>query len=255
MASFTPVRDTANKIIDLAPRDEHQPTGFASLLADTMAAVGATPAPAPEQDAPREATRTPAPWRLSRAELAALVACLVLGLALIALLNERTSLQEGPRPTYQPTAAAPGMAVSVPTSAPTAPSTAAPVIVVAWAAPEGLVLGPIPLPLTATARFEDDWLGVPWQGGTVWIRRSDWPSASLDTLPNLAPPTAAPAPLVVYVPMPQDGTGTTTPAQDASVAPRSRPTPLGCWQGPPMVLRPGQHACWRGVPFVLPVQP
>jgi hypothetical protein len=33
--------------------------------------------------------------------------------------------------------------------------------------------------LTATARFDSDWIGVAWQNGTVWVRHADWPSAPI----------------------------------------------------------------------------
>jgi hypothetical protein len=224
--------------------------------------------------APAEAPTTPSarPWRPGRLELAGIAGGLLLALALIVLIVQLTPVREVQH-AASTVAVVPTVRAAVPTSAPTVRPVASAVMVVAWAAPDGQVLGPIPQPLTATARFDDDWLGVPWQGGTVWVRRADWPNPPLAKLPNLAPPTPIPAPLVVYVAAtappptrivyekpsdkegPHEGANKITPAQQPIVAPTSAPTPLGCWQGPPTVLRPGQQPCWRGVPYVLPDQP
>jgi hypothetical protein len=98
-------------------------------------------------------------------------------------------------------------------------------MVVGWAAPDGAVLGLVPLPNAATARFGDDWLGFPWQGGMVWIRRSDWPTAPIAGLLDLTPPT--PAPVVVWQPpaAPAAQSATHASARDA------RRTPAAADQG------------------------
>lgn len=225
MANLTPIRDVAGDIIGLAPAGQ-QPTGFAALLAETMAATGATPAAVePEQE---EATH--APRSIGRLELAGLVCGLLLAAVLIVLINHLMPAQEPPRAPALPTAAAaPGVVGNQPTSAPTPSPTAATVMVVGWAAPDGAVLGPVPLPVAATARFGDEWLGFPWNGGIVWIRRSDWPSAPLAGLPDLTPPT--PAPIVVW--QPPAAVEQVAPTRSAYEMPADRrppPTRVAPWQ-------------------------
>jgi hypothetical protein len=95
-------------------------------------------------------------------------------------------------------------------------------MVVGWAAPDGAVLGPVPLPAAATARFGDDWLGFPWQGGMVWIRRANWPSTPVAGLPDLTPPT--PAPIVVWQPPAEPAAQSTAPTP-AHEMPANRPAP------------------------------
>jgi hypothetical protein len=72
----------------------------------------------------------------------------------------------------------------------------APRYVVAFAAPGGDVLGPIPEPAAGTimARYGDAWLATSWEGSTVWIRAADVGMQIAD----LAPP---PAPQVVVQPV------------------------------------------------------
>jgi len=222
MANLTPIRDAAGDIIDLVPAG--QSTGFAALLAETMAATGAAPA-AVERPQEEETQR---PRTFGRREIAGIVCGLVVALALIALINWAMPAQEAPRAPALPTAAAPGVVGSQPTPAPTASPTAAQVMVVGFAAPDGVVLGPVPLPAAATARYGDDWLGFPWAGGVVWVRRSDWPTAPLAGLPDLTPPT--PAPIVVWEP-PAQAAGQAAPATPAHEMPSNR-------SGPPTATPP-----------------
>jgi hypothetical protein len=223
---------------------------FGTLLRETMAAVGANSAPAAPAPAQAHEEQKPPRVRFGRLELAGLVGGLLLALALIGLIN-----RIAPPAASNHTAATQVSTAPAVTQAPTAtipPSpTSGPVMIVAWAAPDGLVLGPIPMPLTATARFDDDWIGVAWQNGTVWVRRADWPSAPLAALPNLAPPTPTLSALSVVAPIEQER----APSAPAVHQPSLEPTPLACWAGPPAPIQPGQTHCWRGVPFVVPAQP
>jgi len=74
-----------------------------------------------------------------------------------------------------------------------------PATITAYAAPDGVALGPIPAdsPLAYRHSEHAGWGGVRWQGKVVWVK-GDAPSA----LPDLAPPTPAPTVERVYVPVP-----------------------------------------------------
>lgn len=129
MANLTPIRDAAGDIIGLAPSGQHQPTGFAALLAETMAATGATVAAV----GPEQAEEPPSRHSIGRFELAGIVCGLVVALVLIALINSLMPAQEAPRapaqPTttqQQPTIAAPAVAAPVAPTATPAPTTATP---------------------------------------------------------------------------------------------------------------------------------
>ena len=117
-----------------ADRDERgrlRAPGFAALLAETMAATGA--APAPEEKAP---PRRP----IGRLEIAGIVAGLVVATALIVLVNRVVPAQDAPRPTAAPAQAPPTVAAPVvipvvtplPTEAPPTPEppTQTPAVVV-----------------------------------------------------------------------------------------------------------------------------
>lgn len=141
MPSFTPIRDAANKIVDLSPRDQHQPTGFAALLAETMEATGAAPAPAPA--APAEEPR--APRSFGRIELAGVVIGLVIALALFAVFNWLVPAQEAPRAPVRPTVAT--------TAAPTAAAPAAVATTAPTATPEPATDTPEPPTQTAVVVY------------------------------------------------------------------------------------------------------
>jgi hypothetical protein len=66
--------------------------------------------------------------------------------------------------------------------------------VVAFAAPDGDILGPIPAPPASAvlARYGSAWVLVPWESGQVWLRAAD---VGLPDVADLAPP----APAVVYI--------------------------------------------------------
>lgn len=157
----------------------------------------ATPAPAPAPPAPAIA---PQLGRHTYVQLygALAIIAVFLGVAIYAFWPKATAPTTTPRSA--PTTAATHAAAIIPALTPLPTATASAVMVVGWAAPDGAVLGPVPLPPAATARFGDDWLGFPWQGGMVWIRRADWPTAPIAGLPDLTPPT--PAPIVVWQPAP-----------------------------------------------------
>jgi hypothetical protein len=79
---------------------------------------------------------------------------------------------------------------------------AAPATVQAFAAPDGVALGPIPASAPIAYRYGDStWGGVRWQGRIVWIRADHTPP---DRYPDLAPPTPAPTVAIVYVAPPCD---------------------------------------------------
>jgi hypothetical protein len=132
--------------------------------------------------------------QLSRRQLVGSGAVVVLlALALFALSQQAapaTSVIVRPAAPV-PTVARPTASISTPTIAPAAP------MVVAFAEPDGAVLGPILLPTAAVARFGSDWVEVTWQGGRVWVRLSDAPGLEIARLPDLQPPTSAP---VVVIP-------------------------------------------------------
>jgi hypothetical protein len=99
MANLTPIRDDAGNIVGLGPR--RPVAGFATLLDDTMTAVGATPAHEEEEEARP-------PRSFGRLELAGIVYGLILAGALIVLVNRVVPAQEVPptiiaTPTVQPT--------------------------------------------------------------------------------------------------------------------------------------------------------
>jgi hypothetical protein len=104
-------------------------------------------------------------------------------------------------------------AVVVPTAVPPAAQVAyqQPIrYVTAWAAPDGVVLGPIPWSSDSPilGRWAETWLMTSWEGGNVWVRAADLGAS----LANLAPAPAAPAPQVIYQVVNQ-------PAQPAPQAP------------------------------------
>lgn len=109
-------------------------------------------------------------------------ATLILIAALIALLGQPQATP-APRPTIAPS----------PSPLSTA---AAPRQVTAYAAPNGVTLGPIPADAAPVARYGDGWLQVPHDGAAVWIRAEGDVDMSL---PDRMEPTAAPAPVAPIV--------------------------------------------------------
>lgn len=101
-------------------------------------------------------------------------------------------------------APAPAAPTAVPTTAPIQPSTVPTVAqptLLAYAAPDGVVLGKIEAgrAYTPTARLGMEWTQIRAEGsGLVWIHEA--PDL---TLPNLATPTAQPHPVVVSQPIQQ----------------------------------------------------
>lgn len=89
--------------------------------------------------------------------------------------------------------------------------------VVAFAAPNGDVLGPIVAPpLDAiTGRWGDTWLSTTHDGATVWIRVADLGT----NLANLAPAAPVPAPQVVYVASQPQSPVEAVPTPAAAAAP------------------------------------
>jgi hypothetical protein len=254
MPAYEPIRDQFKQIVGMRRRRAQEAESqFGTLLRETMTAVGANSAPAAPAPPQAPEEQEPPRVRFGHLELAGLVCGLVLALALIALVNRIAPPAPSDRMAVSPVPTAPAVTWAPPTATiPSSPTSGA-VMIVAWAAPDGLVLGPIPMPLTATARFDDDWVGVAWQNGMVWVRRADWPSAPIATLPNLAPPTPAPtlSARSVVAPIERE----LAPSAPAVYQPSLEPTPLPCWAGPPAPIQPGQIQCWRGVPFVVPAQP
>jgi hypothetical protein len=202
MASFQPVRDATGGIVGLRPRDDDEPTMFGQLLAETLQAVGAAE---PTGEAETRPVRS-----MSVRQYAAVASLLLLtALAMGSLMGQPTAHP----PTVAPTARQlPATAVPV-VIHPQAQPTPGPVAVVAWAAPDGAVLGPIVAPARPLARYGAAWLQVAWQGGKVWIRARDLPgldAAALASLPDLTPPTALP---VVAMPAAADSAATIAPTE------------------------------------------
>ena len=252
MPAYEPIRDQFKQIVGMRLRHAQEAESqFGTLLRETMMAVGAnSTAAAPALVQAPEESESPR-VRFGRLELAGLVGGLVLTLALIVLINRIAPAAPSSRGMETHVLASPAVTRAPPTATiPPSPTSGA-VMVVAWAVPDGLVLGPIPMPLTATARFDDDWIGVAWQNGTVWVRRADWPSAPIAALPNLAPPTPTLSALSVVAPIEREEAASAPAVHQPSL----EPTPLACWAGPPAPIQPGQTQCWRGVPFVVPAQP
>jgi hypothetical protein len=224
MASFQPVRDAAGGIVGLRPRDDEQPTMFGALLAETLAAVGVETASAPE------GRNTPA-RAVSGRQYAAIGAILLLmALAMGSLTGQSAAHPPALAPTDRQPPATAAPVVVHPQIAPTP----GPVAVVAWAAPDGAVLGPIVAPAHPLARYGDAWLQVAWQNGKVWVRARDLPgidAAALASLPDLAPPTALPAVAMpaaadsAATPVPTEGHNHERPALDRSPA----ATPVMRW--------------------------
>jgi hypothetical protein len=188
MASFQPIRDAAGGIVGLRPRDDNEPTVFGALLAETMAAVGAAE-PSPEGE-------TRAPRSMSIRQLAATGAILLLtALVMGALMGQPAAKAPAFLPTTAPLATA--VPAVVQARAPMSLPTVAPVReIVAWAAPDGAVLGPVSAGSRPLARYGDAWVQVAHEGGAVWVRASDLPldASQLPALPDLRPaPTALPA--------------------------------------------------------------
>ena len=95
-------------------------------------------------------------------------------------------------------------------------------MVVAFAAPGGDVLGPIPEPPPGaiTARWGDSWLATTWEANTVWVRAADLGM----NLANVAPAPQV-QPQVIYqpvyaVPTPTEQRYAVTNEQPAAPAPQ-----------------------------------
>ena len=112
--------------------------------------------------------------------------------------------------------------------------------VVAYAAPNGNVLGPIEADraYTIIARYGNDWLQADVAGsGQVWLRSAELGTVTIaaDLSDLQPPPTAAVVYVVQEVPPP---TGM-TPVAHASASPREGEQPTPIREKPTLVLRPG----------------
>ncbi len=60
---------------------------------------------------------------------------------------------------------------------------------IAFASPDGAVLGPIPEPAASAllGRWGDGWVATSWEGATVWIRAADLHLSLADLAPEVAP--------------------------------------------------------------------
>jgi len=195
--------------------------------------------------------------------IAGIVGGLVLAVALIALANQFGGA--GRRsPAAPPTTAGPaGVSLAPPTEA--AAPTERPAQVEAYAAPQGVELGPID-PATPTYRHSDypGWAGIERRKGEiVWVKADP---GQIEGLLDLAEPTPAPTPKIIYVEPPCDPatnpryvaqldvaldgrplgqvTGRSCDSQAAAQADAetqaaqmraSAPTPCPTWAGPPFV--------------------
>lgn len=61
--------------------------------------------------------------------------------------------------------------------------------VTAFAAPDGVALGPIPMPEAGalTGRYGDGWVSTAWQNGTVWLRVAELGASLANIEPAIAP--------------------------------------------------------------------
>lgn len=153
---------------------------------------------APEQPADMRSQLPASTWR----QLAGAVLIIAL-MALLAWLAFRPAVTDQP-PTTSPTSAPAALAASpAPTSAPAQ--------ITAYAAPDGAPLGPIDAGAKPQYRHSahPGWGGVRWQGAIVWVQAE---AEQIAGLPDLAPPTPAPTPERIYVPV--------EPPCDLAVSPR-----------------------------------
>lgn len=132
-------------------------------------------------------------------------------------------LQTTPRPT-QPRTPAPAALWAEPTA--TAAPTAEPRQIDAYAAPDGVLLGPIEAtrPMAPVAHFGSTWVQVRADGsGLVWLRRSDVPDLDVSSLPDLTPPT--PAPRADYAPAQNWIAPAVAPPEQPAPEPTAPPAP------------------------------
>lgn len=234
-------------------------TDFAATLQETMAAVGATPAPAPAEQPVEIKPKLPVATYRQLFGALAFVA--------VALLIAWVAFRPDAAPAVPPTAAPAGASLALPTEAPAA--TEATATMLAYAAPEGAQLGPIDASATIEYQHSEypQWGGVRWQGAIVWVKTHA--IGQLLGLPDLARPTPKPTPVYVYV----------EPACDVATNPRyvaqidvsdARGVPLGqasgasCDSQAEAQARAEAHAAemrehapppcptWPGPPFVKP---
>jgi hypothetical protein len=119
-----------------------------------------------------------------------LIAVVVIGVSQLA--GRPRALQITPIP---PSTVSTPVRLSAPLSAPTGTPVIAPArLIDAYAAPDGVVLGPIEdtRPMAVVAHYGGDWLQADVEGsGRVWLRAADVPGVALAG-PDLTPPTPAP---------------------------------------------------------------
>lgn len=139
---------------------------------------------------------------LAQRDPIALAAMIALPL-IVALALARQLLIVAPPISATPT---PPLPIIIVATAPAQiPPTAAPIVVnyqappryvVAFASPDGAVLGPVPEPQMSaiTGRYGDGWISILWQGATVWLRTADLGA----NLANAAPAPTAAQPQVIY---------------------------------------------------------
>ena len=173
---------------------------------------------------------------------------LVIGvlLPLITSIGATTLMHQPPPPPLQSViiVATPSVmsTPSIPTTTPVSLSTETRLsaAVVAYAAPDGTVLGPVDADraYTITARYGTDWLQADIDGsGLVWIRSQELGMVTVaGALPDLRP---APTAVVVYVVQEVPPPAGMTPVAPASAPPREGEQPTPIREKPTLVLRPG----------------
>lgn len=216
-------RDTQGRI---RVGDPLEPRSLADLLPPPAASV---PLPPPPPDEARPADAPPTLKARLAGALAALGVVVGLALVIIGSHGERAAAPAPPRSA--PTAV-------LPTAVPS-PTTQAAHMIVAYWAPNGAA---VPEPVAERDAYHfvgkqgDDWAQVQLPGGgLVWVRLADLHPDPVDLealarVPDLTPPTPAPAPPPVYVPPVVE-----QPAQEAQTAPAPTATPLTV---PPMRFPP-----------------
>lgn len=178
-------RDDQGFVTVPAPRSP-EPRSLADLL-PTPSAI--------QSDARRNQKRPP-----TKAETASMIALGLLLLALMAYLwssGDAAPASAPPVPASIPARAQQsGDSVTLPSPIPAVVPAAVGRLLIAFAAPDGEILGAIEStrPVTPTAHYGDDWIQADVQGsGLVWLRAADSPELQI-TGPDLSPRRAAPIP-------------------------------------------------------------
>lgn len=184
MAHFRPL--TTNHQVDLA---QVAPAPEPRSLADLLPPISGAPA-----EMARKKT-------MSRAEITSMIVVGIIAIGVLAFRLGSSGAAAPAAPQSRPAAAAPtGEAILTPSPLPATAPVALGRVLIAFAAPDGAVLGAIESTreMTPTAHYGNGWIQADVAGsGLVWLRKSDAPELHIIG-PDLAPrPTATQAPVIV----------------------------------------------------------